>query len=166
MKKALWAGVVGLLGICLTVAVVGAAAQMKSVAVKETALRSSPMPFGQIIEMLRYGDRVAVDEEANGWLRVHGKSGQGWVHVSALTAKRVELRAGDDDVSAVASSEELALAGKGFNRQVEASFKDRNRQMDYASVDRMEAMTIQPSALQEFLRKGGLAEWGGAANAQ
>jgi len=168
MKKGFWVGIVGLLGVCLLVVVVGATGQMKSVSVKETALRMAPMPFGRIIMTLRYGDRVTVEKEDHGWLQVREqrKGSQGWVHLSALTGKRIVLQAGEGDVEAVATGEELALAGKGFNRQVESSFKERNRQLDYAAVDRMETVVISSSLSQEFIRTGGLHEWGGAANAR
>ena len=168
MKKGFWGGVVGLLGVCLMVVAVGATGQMKSVSVKETALRMAPMPFGRILATLRYGDQVTVEKEVNGWLQVREqrKGSQGWVHLSALTGKRIVLQAGEGDVAAAASGEELALAGKGFNRQVEASFKERNRELDYAAVDRMETAVISTALSEEFIRNGGLNEWGGAANAQ
>lgn len=120
------------------------------------------MAFGRIVASLHYGDRVAVAEESGSWLKVREAVGgrQGWMHVSALTSKQVVLHPGDADVQAVASGEELALAGKGFNRQVEGAFKGRQR-LDYAWVDRMESIVVPSIQMAKFLKQGGLAGEGG-----
>jgi hypothetical protein len=44
------------------------------------------------------------------------------MHESALSAKRVKMQAGGTAKTG-ATSDELALAGKGFNKDVEAQFK-------------------------------------------
>jgi hypothetical protein len=55
-----------------------------------------------------------------------------------------------------ASSREVAMAGKGFNQEVEDSFKNQNRNLNYADVDEVEAITIQESILRRFLEEGRL----------
>ena len=84
-------------------------------------------------------------------------SGQtGWVHTSALTKKKIALKAGDQNVQTAASGEELALAGKGFNSDVEADFKAKNRNIDFTWVDKMEKIKIAADAMQQFLQAGGI----------
>jgi SH3-like domain-containing protein len=131
------------------------AAQM-SVTVRETRVRAAPSFMGAVVAVLAYGDRVDVLEEQRGWARVDaGNRGQGWVHLSALTEKRVVLEAGAEDVDRTASSSEVALAGKGFNEQVEAEYKEQ-KNLDYAWIDRMEQIAFPADRLSAFLTEGGL----------
>jgi hypothetical protein len=94
-----------------------------------------------------------------------GKSGteiKGWMHASALTEKKIVLKPGAEDVQQAASSDELTLAGKGFNEQVEKSFKTKNPNVDFSGVDRMEKVVISQKEIQQFLQTGKLVPKGGA----
>ncbi|MEW5818479.1 MAG: SH3 domain-containing protein, partial [Spirochaetota bacterium] len=88
--------------------------------------------------------------------------GDGWVHSSALTAKQIVLKAGDKDVQQSASSSEVALAGKGFNKEVEAEYKEKNN-IDYTWIDQMEKIVFPPDKLLAFLSEGGLKPVEGGA---
>ncbi len=87
-------------------------------------------------------------------MRVADKTG--WIHESALTPKRVVMSAGAGDVRSGASGEEIALAGKGFNKEVEAEYKKQNQKLDYTWVDWMGQQTIGAEQLIQFLKQGGL----------
>lgn len=78
------------------------------------------------------------------------------MHGSALTKKKVVMQAGGQDAQVAASGEELALAGKGFNQQVEAEFKERNPSVDFKWVDWMEKSVFSPEDILAFLRAGGV----------
>lgn len=134
----------------------GAAGKTLRVGVKDGPLREQPSPFGKIVVTLHYGDAVEVVEERGAWLRVKSGTRGGWMHATALAAKTSALQAGAGNVKAGASASELTLAGKGFNAQVEAEYRQRNRQLDFAAIDRMEAVRIEPAELQRFAREGGL----------
>jgi SH3-like domain-containing protein len=139
-----------------------AAEKMMSVSVKETPLRATPTFMGKIVTVLQYTDRVEVLEERSGWARVRLSGKQGWVHMSALSRKNIVLRAGDSNVEQSASSGEVALAGKGFNEQVEAEYKQQNN-LDYTMVDRMEQFTVSTEEILLFIDEGALAlDEGGA----
>lgn len=127
-----------------------------SVTVKETQVRATPSFLGKILATLAYGDRVDVLEQQSGWAKVSapGKP-QGWVNLSALTQKKIVLKAGAENVEQTASSGEVALAGKGFNKEVEAQYK-QNSELDYTWVDRMEQFVMTPAQIIAFLQKGGL----------
>jgi len=56
---------------------------------------------------------------------------------------------------------EVALAAKGFNKQVEESYKTKHGEANFAAVDRMLQLKISPSVVEAFLRKGKLGEFGG-----
>lgn len=136
----------------------GACAQsteQMSVTVKETQVRATPSYLGRILAVLAYGDRVDVLTEQNGWARVRVPAGEGWVHLSALTKKKIVLQSGSQDVGTGASSGEVALAGKGFNQEVEAKYKQDNN-LDYTWVDRMGGYTVSPEQVLEFLKEGDL----------
>ena len=143
----------------------GDASKTMSVQVKQGEVRATPFFLGKIVATLSYGDRVEVLESKESWFRVspQGKSVTGWMHASALSEKRIVLKAGRQDAQAAASSGELALAGKGFNADVEAEFKTRNRTIDFSWIDRMQAMKVPPEKVTAFLQEGGLvpAQGGG-----
>jgi uncharacterized protein YgiM (DUF1202 family) len=140
----------------------GQSAKQMSVTVKETQVRATPSYMGRILAVLSYGDRVDVLAEQSGWARVRLPGGEGWVHLSALTNKRIVLQSGSQDVSSGASSGEVALAGKGFNQEVENKYKQDNN-LDYTWVDRMGGYTVTPDQVLAFLEEGDLnTEIGGA----
>jgi len=133
-------------------------AKPMSVTVKETQARATPSFLGKVAATLVYGDRVEVLEERGGWVRVTlpGGKGSGWVHGSALTEKRIVLKAGASNVEQTASGAEVALAGKGFNKEVEAQYR-QNTDLDYTWVDRMELFLVSTQQISAFLRQGELA---------
>ena len=126
-----------------------------SVTVKETQVRATPSYLGKTLAVLAYGDQVNVLAEQAGWARVRLPSGEGWVHLSALSSKRIALQSGSQNVGTGASSGEVALAGKGFNQEVENKYKQDN-QLDYAWVDRMGAFTVSAEEVVAFLEQGEL----------
>jgi uncharacterized protein YgiM (DUF1202 family) len=136
-------------------------AQM-SVKVKETQLRATPSYIGKIVAALAYGDRVTIVEKQKDWARVSfpAKKAEGWVNLSALQDKPIVLKAGAQTVEKSASSGEVALAGKGFNSDVEAKYKQDNK-LDYAWVDTMEAYKVTPQQVAAFFAQGGLSIEGG-----
>lgn len=137
--------------LCISVAGSAVAASM-SVQVRLAPLRATPSYLAAVQSELAYGDRVNVLETQRGWSRVEHPDGrrQGWLHASALTSKRIVLQAGDD-AAVTASSQEVALAGKGFNQQVENELRERRPELDFSWVDRMEAMSAPAASLQSFL---------------
>jgi len=139
----------------------GAAAEM-SVQVKQTQVRTAPSFLGRIVARLAYGDRVTVVAEQAGWKKVVLAGGMsGWVHGSALTPKKIVLRAGDVDVSSSVDSDELALAGKGFNAQVEGEFKDSHPEISFLWIDRMEKIVVSDAEMARFLKEGRVTPKGG-----
>ncbi len=128
--------------------------EVLSVQVKQAQLRSTPYFLGSVKAVLAYGDKVELIEDRGAWKMVAIRKSTGWMHVSALTTKRIVLQAGKADVKTGATSNELALAGKGFNAKVEAEFKRKNQDIDYAKVDKMEALAIKPTQMETFLKQG------------
>ena len=54
------------------------------------------------------------------------------------------------------SSDEAALAGKGFTPEVESSYKQKHPEMKFAEVDKVESYKVDAATLQTFIKEGGL----------
>jgi len=124
-----------------------------SVVIKEAQIRSAPSFLGKIIEVVPYGRRLEILEKTKDWVEVILSGGTGWVHESALTRKKVVLSAGEGVGETGASSDEIALAGKGFNAQVEAQYKEE-LELDYTWVDEMEGIVVPTEEIVAFLESG------------
>ncbi len=158
MRMKGWPVLVLILGL----AVAAWAAQQMTVQVKETKLRAKPSFLGATTATLAYGALVTVIEDKGVWLHVRDAQGHdGWLHSSALGQKKVTMQAGDKQVATGASSDELALAGKGFTADVEKEYK-KETDLDYTWVDRMESWTVTPQQSEAFLAAGGITPREGA----
>lgn len=138
-------------------AVVCSALGMMSIQVKNGQVRATPSFLGSPVAPVAYGDQVEVLQQQGDWMEVNAPGGKkGWIHQSALTKKRIVFSSGGKDAQVSASGEEIALAGKGFNSDMEAKFKADNRGIDFSWVDRMEQMNISPQEMIAFLKEGGV----------
>lgn len=150
----------------LAAGVTGAAQKQMSVTVKETQVRVTPGYLGKVLGTLVYGDRITLlDQPADtlkGWVKVLGpdKKLQGFVNLASLTEKQIAL-ASSGGVQQSASSGDVALAGKGFNADVEAQYK-QDQKLDYTWVDKMQGFQVPPEQVSAFLAQGGLTGQGGA----
>jgi hypothetical protein len=75
----------------------------------------------------------------------------GWTPSANLSARQIVSGS-----SSSASASEIALAGKGFNQEVENAYKAKGN-LNYADVDRVESITVRETALLQFLEEGRLA---------
>ncbi len=139
--------------------------KMMSLYVRNGYLRSEPSFLGKTVTSVKYGDRLGVIEEKGQWVKVavSGSNVSGWIHSSALTQKKIALKAGTGDAELAASSGEMALAGKGFNSDVEAQFKTQNKDVDFSWVDRMEKMIVPMDEIGNFLKEGKVSPKEGGA---
>jgi len=137
--------------------------QRMSVQVQDGKLRADPSFLGKIIGSVAYGDAVTVVRQQDPWFFVSTRAGQltGWIHSSALTEKEIVLRAGDANVQKTASQREIALAGKGFNPEVEKEYKKRNPNLDFEEIDRMERIVVSDEEIRQFMMDGKLSPEGG-----
>jgi hypothetical protein len=137
--------------------------KMMSIQVKNGDVRSSPSFLGKIVDQLKYGDQVAVQNVKGSWYLIDRPEGSsdGWMHSSALSVKKIVLNPGASDVEQAASSDEITLAGKGFNQQVENDFKSKNPQVDFTWINKMEKMAVSQNQIQAFIKKGQLSPKGG-----
>lgn len=144
---------------CL-LAMVAFAVQVMNVQVRDGHVRATPSFLGKILGSLSYGQRVAVTGANGDWSEVSFAGSKGWIHSSALTSANLALRSGSGQASTGVSGQEMALAGKGFDAQVERQYRQAHGG-DFAGVDRMELNAMQPERLMAFLKEGGVTPRGG-----
>lgn len=128
-----------------------------SVQVKETQLRATASHLGKIVVRAPYGARVTILEERGDWKRAAYGSYRGWVHASALTTKRIVLTAGQTAQTGTVGQGEIALAGKGFNQEVENRYRANNKNLDYTWINRMEDFNVTPEQIENFAGEGRLS---------
>lgn len=124
-----------------------------TVQVAQGQMRSEPSFFGKIISNVRYRSPVDLIEEHGAWRLVKFKQQQGWMHISTLVKTNLNLSAGQN-LSGTVSSKDVALAGKGFTKEVENEFKKQHRELSFAWVDKMEQINITPADLEKFAAQG------------
>lgn len=133
------------------------------VKVKSTNLRKEPKFYAETLATLKAGDTLEKISEQAGWVKAKTAQGLvGWVHSSAVQPKKFSLLALDKSLKTEASAEEVALAAKGFNKQVEESYRARHASLNYAWVEKMLEIKISVAQIRDFLKKGKLGEFGGA----
>ena len=157
-------GVIGCLLVFMIFHASAEAGKQMSVQVKEAQVRSGPSFLGKIVSTVPYAKQVDVTGEKGDWKNVvvSGTGSKGWMHNSALTKKTILLKAGEDDIKKAASNDEIALAGKGFNQEVENAYKKGNNSVNYAAIDEMEKIVVPQIEMLQFLEAGEVSPEGGA----
>ena len=91
-------------------------------------------------------------EEKGKWAKVRlniDYSIIGWINTSSLTKKKIVSTS--NRVSA--STEELALAGKGFNAEIESEYK-KSDIVNYDAVDKLEKNMVSFTLVMDFMKSG------------
>jgi len=125
------------------------------VATRTVDLKNGTGWFANTVGSLNMGEQVTVTRVDGRFVQVtsvRNTSLSGWTASANLSARQVVA-----GTSSTATAREVALAGKGFNQEVEQSYRDQQRSLNYADVDRVEAITIDNAALRRFLEEGRLA---------
>jgi hypothetical protein len=122
-------------------------------AAKTIELKSSTEFFASIKGTLTYGAAVTVLDIKGKWAEVRSaanSSVSGWTTVTNLSAKRIVSGAASG-----ATASEVALAGKGFNQEIENVYKAKGS-LNYADVDMTESQKVSKKELQDFIIAGRL----------
>lgn len=130
------------------------------VQVKQAQIRSTPSFLGKIIARPAYGEKVTVLAEKKGWTKVKRTAAvkvEGWMHGSALSPVKIILRSGDRSTAGQSSSQEVALAGKGFNEKIEGGYAINHQELDYGWVNKMEKISPNMEELEKFVINGSLS---------
>ncbi|WP_461255956.1 SH3 domain-containing protein [Treponema sp. R80B11-R83G3] len=145
---------------CLILFVTGlAAAQVKAggilyVSVKTLTLKSGTGFFASNRGTLNYGDQVTVIRINGNFAEVKSAANSsltGWTATTNLSVKQIVTGS-----SSTATAKEVSIAGKGFNREIEDSYKNQKSNLNYADVDNAEAVVVREEDIKRFLEEGRL----------
>ena len=121
------------------------------VQVQEAALRAKPSYLGAVLTQLPYGSRVEYLQEQGAWTQVKSGDFRGWLPSAAVSLAEIEMNIGDE--GATTSSNENALAGKGFTEQIEQNYQ-KEHHVDYTWVNKMEKIQPPQTLLESFKKYG------------
>jgi uncharacterized protein YgiM (DUF1202 family) len=107
------------------------------------------------------GAEVTVLQQSGDWYQVEYQGQSGWLNRQAFPAPAAGSKFNLPGLLTGApvketSSDEVALAGKGFTPEVESSYKQKHPEAKYAEVDQVEAQQVAAAKLQAFITEGGL----------
>ncbi|MDR2747078.1 MAG: SH3 domain-containing protein [Treponema sp.] len=134
-----------------------AAAQIKEgqtayVTAKSLPVKSGTGFFARTLGTLKYGDPVTVVRINGKWAEIRSSvQVNGWAAHANLSTKRVTASGGSS-----ASSKEVAMAGKGFNEEVEGAYKGSHA-VNYGAVDIVESNVVSDEELLVFIQEGRLS---------
>jgi SH3 domain-containing protein len=107
------------------------------------------------------GAAVTVLQQSGDWYQVQYQGQSGWINRQAFPAPAAS--SGFNPLGLLTgapvketSSDEVALAGKGFTPEVESSYQQKHPEAKYAEVDQVEAQQVPAAKLQAFISEGGL----------
>ena len=139
----------------LIAAAISAAAATLTVTVDEAKVRQRKQHFAPVVATVHYGQKIAAGQSEDGWYRVTAGGATGYLHESALGAKAAQAKAGKWEGGDSASADEVTLAGKGFNENVEKAYRGEHKDLDFAGVDAMEKRKLSDDTLTKFMQSGG-----------
>jgi len=134
------------------------AGETVKVKVQKTSLFEQPNFFSRSVATLHFGDQLDMEEAVKDWAKVKFGQKKGYIHQSALTSTKVDMKTMlfSSSSSSGASQDEVALAGKGFTPEVEKDYGKAHPEMNYALVDEIERTSVDPNSLRSFIQRGGL----------
>jgi predicted Zn-dependent protease len=120
------------------------------VAVKSAELKNGSNSFANTVATADMGDALTVIRSSGNWVEVRTADNKtGWTQMAGLRARRVTGSGG------TATTDQVALAGKGLNASVETEYR-RSSASGFAAVDAMEKPPIPGAELQGFITEGRL----------
>jgi len=145
-----------LIVVCLVFFIAGfAAAQVGPnatlyVSVKSIDLKSSTGKKST----LSYGDKVTVTQVKDKSVEVKSDADPsliGWAPLASFTTRKIVVAS-----ASTTTAKEVALAGKGFNQDIENTYSSQG-QVNFDDVDKIETITADETALMRFIQEGHLS---------
>lgn len=125
------------------------------------SLYPDPDFAGTPIAPVPVGAEVTVQQQSGDWYKVEYQGKSGWLNRQAFPSPATGSKFSLPGMLFGApvketSSDEAALAGKGFTPEVESSYRQKHPEAKFAEVDKVEAYRVDPAKLQAFITEGGL----------
>lgn len=133
-------------------------AETAKVITKMNSVREDCKFFSPVRTKVKLNDILEIISIENDWLRVKFGGVKGCIHKSAIEEKKFDLSGLTGTQSKGASSDEVALAGKGFNPEVEKAFKGKHPELDFHKVDEIEGYKITEENIRKFIKNGELKQ--------
>ena len=155
MKRMIWAGLVFGALVALSVGLVQsapAAGSALSVRALKARIMAGPEFLGTTVATVKRGARVQVISAKGSWYQVSYQGRRGWIHKNRVTEKIIKLSSGDTGSGITRG--EAELAGRGFSPQTEAGFRQKNPNLDYSHVDKIQEADVDPASVQTFRDEG------------
>lgn len=114
-------------------------------------LLAKPSAFAKSVFSLTYGEEVVVSESDDEWALVSipgNANAKGWIKTVELSKRKLRT-------SSSASANEIALAGKGFNAEIENLYSN-SENGNYAAVDKVETYAVSQESVLSFIEEGNL----------
>jgi len=145
-----------------------------AVTVKQTSIRADHQFAAATMATARFTERLEVLGDEAGWFKVRKGNVTGWVHGSAVgtggggsgvadtvggigsALGSLTGRSSGNEGRGGYSEDEVALAGKGFNLDVEGQYRKRHPGADFKSVDQLEKLEADPKEVGRFAADGKL----------
>jgi len=143
----------------LVAGVAFAATETVTVVVKKASIRRDRQFYAPTIAEAQLGESFRVQQRGGGWVKVGTKSGDGWLHETSVTAKKVAVSS-SGPAGGTVDDRDVANASKGFNPQVESAYRKKNPTANFAAVDRMEKLEVDDAAVQSFVAAGNIEQRG------
>jgi uncharacterized protein YgiM (DUF1202 family) len=143
-----------LLGVAALATAALAASRNLTVSVDEAKIRRKKQFFAPVVATVHLGQTLEAGDHEDGWYSVSYNGQEGWLHESAVAGKASSVKAGKWSGSDSATSEEVTLAGKGFNDEVEKSYKKGHADLDFKTVDKIANRSIPEPDLRTFMKAG------------
>jgi hypothetical protein len=134
-------------------------AETVTVITKENAIREYCKFFAPVKAQVRYNDTLEIISVEGDWYKVQFGPSAGCIHKTAVD-KRTGSASGSffSRKGSGVTENEAALAGKGFNPQVESSYKQKHPEMKYHLVDNIERFLVSDREIEQFVVQGGLRQ--------
>ena len=150
---------ISLSALCIVLfSLVPAHAETARIVLKEATLREQCRFLAPSVAKLQYNDSVTIISREGDWVKVSFGKTRGCLHRSALETRSYSVSGVSGTRAGGASQEEVALAGKGFTPEVEASYRRQHSSLNYRAVDGVERYRVSDRSLWEFMRDGGLKQ--------
>jgi len=130
-------------------------AEQVHVQIANARLKKSPQWFAATVAEPSLGAPLEVVKLTGDWYKVQAGETAGWIHKSAVSAKKLKKSKASSVGSTKTSADDITLAGKGFNT-LEADYRKSGESVNLEAIDALEARSVDEAKLLLFLRQGAL----------